>query len=62
MKIIRQHVSDGDFQHAIDHAPPGIVDPRSWAYWNVKILGRFPPPAMPERGDWQPQEFRHAYS
>jgi hypothetical protein len=28
--------------------PPGIIDPRSWAYWNLK-LGRDPTPPMPAR-------------
>jgi hypothetical protein len=48
MRVIRQYVSDDDFRHALDHAPPGIVDPRSWAYWNVK-MGRYPPPPLPQR-------------
>jgi hypothetical protein len=48
MKVIRRYVSDDAFREAIDKAPPGIIDPRSWAYWNSK-LGRFPPPPMPKR-------------
>ena len=48
MRFIRQHFGDEDFREALDKAPPGIVDPRSWAYWNVK-LGRFPPPPLPKR-------------
>jgi hypothetical protein len=48
MKVIRRYVSDADFREALDHAPPGIIDPRSWAYWNSK-LGRFPPPPLPRR-------------
>jgi hypothetical protein len=48
MKIIRRYVSDDDFREALDGAPPGIIDPRSWAYWNSKF-GRFPPPPMPSR-------------
>jgi hypothetical protein len=48
MKILRRHVSDADFREALDHAPPGIIDPRSWAYWNAK-LGRYPAPPPPER-------------
>jgi hypothetical protein len=31
-----------------DHAPPGIIDLRSWAYWNSK-LGRYPVPLSPTR-------------
>jgi hypothetical protein len=48
MRIIRRYVSDDDFREALDRAPPGIIDPRSWAYWNSK-LGRFPPPPLPKR-------------
>jgi hypothetical protein len=47
MKVVRRYVSDDDFREALDRAPPGIIDPRSWAYWNSK-LGRFPPP-LPKR-------------
>lgn len=46
--VLRKYVSDDDFVEAIDNAPPGIFDPRSWAYWNLKI-GRYPAPPMPVR-------------
>lgn len=45
---LQQYISDEDLREAIDHAPPGIFDPRSWAYWNLKI-GRYPAPPMPTR-------------
>lgn len=48
MKIIRRYVEDGDFLEALDRAPAGIIDPRSWAYWNLR-MGRDPPPPMPVR-------------
>lgn len=48
MRIIRRYVCDEDIRRALDAAPPGIIDPRSWAYWNLKI-GRFPPPPQPRR-------------
>ena len=48
MKSIREHVSDEDFREALDRAPAGIIDPRSWAYWNSK-MGRYPPPPLPMR-------------
>jgi len=48
MRVIRAFVSDEDFREALDRAPPGIIDPRSWAYWNVK-MGRYPTPPMPKR-------------
>ncbi len=48
MRILRRYVSDDDFREALDHAPPGIIDLRSWAYWNSK-MGRYPPPPRPLR-------------
>jgi hypothetical protein len=48
MRVIRRYVSDTDIREALDHAPPGIIDPRSWAYWNSK-MGRYPPPPLPVR-------------
>ena len=48
MRSIRKCVSDDDFRDALDHAPAGIIDPRSWAYWNSK-MGRYPPPPPPVR-------------
>jgi len=46
--IIRQQLSDRELCEALDKAPPGIFDPRSWAYW-ILMLGRYPAPPMPER-------------
>ena len=48
MQRIRAHVTDDDLRAALDNAPPGIIDPRSWSYWNA-ILGRTPAPPMPRR-------------
>ena len=48
MQAIRRHVSDDELREALDHAPAGIIDPRSWAYWNLK-MGRFPAPPPPRR-------------
>ena len=48
MKLLRRHVSDKDFVYALDHLPPGIVDARSWAYWNASV-GRYPTPPLPVR-------------
>jgi hypothetical protein len=47
MQVPRIYVSDDDMRDALHHAPPGIIDARSWAYWNSK-MGRYPPP-MPVR-------------
>lgn len=48
MKILRVHIGDDDIRAALDQAPPGIIDPRSWAYWNAR-MGRYPTPPMPVR-------------
>lgn len=48
MKVIRRYVDDADFREALDKAPPGIIDRRSWAYWNSK-MGRYPAPPPPAR-------------
>jgi hypothetical protein len=48
MKVIRRYVDDPDFLEALDKAPPGIIDRRSWAYWNSK-MGRYPAPPEPRR-------------
>ena len=49
MKALRAYLTDADLMEALDAAPPGVIDPRSWAYWNLK-LGRTPAPPMPRRG------------
>jgi hypothetical protein len=46
--VLRHFVSDADLMEVLNHAPPGIIDRRSWAYWNSK-LGRYPAPPMPRR-------------
>ena len=48
MRALRRYVSEVDFLEALDKAPPGIIDPRSWAYWN-NTVGRYPAPPMPRR-------------
>jgi hypothetical protein len=48
MRVLRRQISDDDIREALDNAPPGIIDPRSWAYWNSK-MGRYPPPPLPVR-------------
>lgn len=48
VRVLRQQVCDADLMEAIDTAPAGVFDPRSWAYWNL-MLGRDEPPPMPRR-------------
>lgn len=46
--VVRRYLDLEDFREALDKAPPGIIDARSWAYWNV-MTGRYPVPPMPSR-------------
>ena len=46
--ILRRYVSDADVREVLDKAPPGIIDARSWAYWNSR-MGRYPAPPLPRR-------------
>ena len=48
VKVLRHSVTDDDLREALDRAPAGVFDPRSWAYWNLK-MGRYPPPPLPKR-------------
>ncbi|HBK08565.1 MAG TPA: hypothetical protein DDZ81_22390 [Acetobacteraceae bacterium] len=48
MNVLRRFLTGDDFREALDGAPPGIIDARSWAYWNSKF-GRYPAPPMPAR-------------
>jgi len=45
---VGRHLAPEDWRDAIEQAPPGILDERSWAYWNV-MLGHYPVPPMPRR-------------
>jgi hypothetical protein len=48
MKALSAYMDEADLREALDKAPPGVIDPRSWAYWNLR-LGRYPAPPMPKR-------------
>lgn len=52
LAALRGLVGVEQFREALDHAPSGVFDPRSWAYWNL-ICGRGPAPPLPMR-DLQP--------
>lgn len=45
---LRAQLDLNDIRDALDIAPPGVFDARSWAYWNVKV-GRYDTPPMPVR-------------
>ena len=46
--IVKRHVGPEEFSEALEHAPAGIIDKRSWAYWNA-MAGNYPAPPMPRR-------------
>lgn len=48
VRTLRRYLSEEELREAIDNAPAGVFDPRSWAYWNLKI-GRYPAPPIPKR-------------
>jgi hypothetical protein len=48
LKALQGIVGIDEFCEVLEHAPPGIFDVRSWAYWNLKC-GRQPIPPLPIR-------------
>jgi hypothetical protein len=46
--VLEAAVGRDGFRQALEQAPPGIFDPRSWSYWNL-VLGRSPAPPLPRR-------------
>ena len=46
--IAEKHFCARDFRAALEHAPPGVFDIRSWHYWNI-VCGRTPVPPLPQR-------------
>jgi hypothetical protein len=46
--VVRRYLDMDDLREAIENAPPGIFDARSWAYWNA-MIDRYPAPPMPRR-------------
>ena len=48
IKVVRRYVRLNELREALKHAPPGVMDKRSWAYWNARF-GRYPVPPMPQR-------------
>ena len=48
LRALQGIVGSDEFREVLDHAPPGVFDARSWAYWNLKS-GRVPAPPLPAR-------------
>lgn len=47
MAVIREYLDDDSLRAALVDAPPGIIDPRSWAYWHLML--DLEPAPMPTR-------------
>ncbi len=45
LAVVRRCVTDDDLREALDKAPSGINDPRSWAQGN-NVVGRYPAPPV----------------
>jgi hypothetical protein len=48
LKALREIVSKDDYREVLEHAPAGVFDVRSWAYWNL-VCDRQPTPPLPMR-------------
>jgi hypothetical protein len=48
IRIVKKYLTLEDFKYALEHAPPGVFDARSWAYWNL-VCHRDPMPPLPVR-------------
>jgi hypothetical protein len=48
LEALRGIVAKEEYREVLNHAPPGIFDARSWAYWNL-VCGRHPAPPLPVR-------------
>lgn len=48
VKALREQMDDEDLRRALEAAPPGIFDARSWAYWNLMLFDD-PTRSMPQR-------------
>ena|ERR1700733_2296216 len=53
--VLKGVAGENEFREALDNAPPGVFDARSWAYWNLKF-GRVPAPPMPVRRMEEPPQ------
>lgn len=47
LRELRHHLTDDQMREALEQAPPGIIDARSWAYWRLRL--DLPAAALPAR-------------
>jgi hypothetical protein len=53
LKALQGIAGKNEYREVLEHAPPGIFDARSWAYWNL-LCGRHPAPPLPVRSGVSP--------
>jgi len=53
LQALQGVVGVADFCEALEKAPAGVFDGKSWAYWNLKC-GRVPYPPLPVRQGLHP--------
>lgn len=46
--LVEKYFTPADFRRALENAPAGVFDQRSWAYWHT-VFDRVPVPPMPKR-------------
>jgi len=54
LAVARRHFPESAFRAVLAQPPPGVFDPRSWAYWHVvfglELPGDPPRRALPDGG------------
>jgi len=53
LRTLNAVIEPSVFREALENAPAGVFDARSWAYWNLKF-GRSPAPPLPVRRGLEP--------
>ena len=50
LRALNGVIGPNEFREALDNAPAGVFDARSWAYWNLKYGHSLAPPLPARRG------------
>jgi hypothetical protein len=48
LAVAKKHFPESAFREVLADPPPGLFDPRSWAYWHA-VFGLAPPGPPPGR-------------
>lgn len=47
--VLKKYYSDDKLREALEQAPSGVFDKKSWSYWHVILKGQLPEKPLPER-------------